>query len=88
MLNIDKKSLEVSDSFVEYLFLNILVENKELFNLLPKGDIAKNKLKIDLAKECLKKYLSKLDPLDEVNYPSEQDFTKEAYKIVKNCFTS
>ena len=50
MLNIDKKSLEVSDSFVEYLFLNILVENKELFNLLPKGDIAKNKLKIDLAK--------------------------------------
>lgn len=68
------------------MFLNILVENKELFNLLPKGDIDKNKLKIELAKECLKKYLSKLKPLDEVNYPNEQDFIKEVYKIVKKCF--
>ena len=84
MLNIDKNSLEVSDSFIEYLFLNILVENKELITIFPKD----NTDKIKSTKECLKEYLSKLDPLDEVNYPSEQDFTKEVYKIVKNCFNS
>ncbi len=84
MLNIDKNSLEVSDSFVEHLFITILTENKELIAIFPKDNIDK----IKLTKEYLKKYLSSLDPLDEINYPSEQDFTKEVYKIVKNCFTS
>ena len=81
MKDIDKETFETSDYFAKHLFGDVLIDNKDLLNLLPKGDIAKNDKRFELAIQELKKYLDERDPND-----TEEQFANDVYRIVKTAF--